>query len=197
MGTSEVSIIPMFPLALLPLPGELVPLHIFEPRYRQLLADTETTDISFGIFLSHDCNASKVGALMKLESVIKRYPSGESDIVVRCIDIFTLGKLYQNYKSKLYPGGEIAPWKVDARTMPGVELYELFLNYQEKRKISRHFTSFTLYQVATELNLDLSDRYKLLTLPELKKDAFLIRHLKYQMHILQQEENSKDLFHLN
>jgi len=197
MGTSEVSIIPMFPLALLPLPGELVPLHIFEPRYRQLLADTETTDISFGIFLSHDCNVAKVGALMKLESVIKRYPSGESDIVVRCLDNFTMGKLYRNYKSKLYPGGEIMPWKVDARTMPGVELYELFLSYQERRKISRHFTSFTLYQVATELNLDIPDRYKLLTSPGLRKDAFLISQLKYQLHILQQEENSKDVFHLN
>lgn len=197
MGTSETLIIPMFPLSLLPLPGELVPLHIFEPRYRQLLQDTETRDISFGIFSSHECNVLKVGALMKLESVIKRYPSGESDIVLRCVDIFTMEKLYRNYKTKLYPGGEIVPWKVDTRAMPGPELYQLFLRYQEKRKISRHFTSFTLYQVATELNLDVPDRYKLLTSPVLKRDAFLIGHLKYQMHILQQVDNSRDVFHLN
>ena len=43
--------IPMFPLAILPVPGELVPLHIFEPRYRQLLQDMETSDITFGIIV--------------------------------------------------------------------------------------------------------------------------------------------------
>jgi|SRR5690349_5401714 len=194
---SDSLLIPMFPLTLLPLPGELVPLHIFEPRYRQLLEDAENTDISFGIFLNHECNVSKLGALMKLESVIKRYPGGESDIVLRCIDIFSMGKLYRNYKSKLYPGGDITSWKLDPQSLPGVELYELFLRFQEKRKINRHFTTFTLYQMATELNLDLFDRYKLLTLPVDNKEGFLIRQLKFQLHVMSQEEKSKDVFHLN
>ena len=194
---AEPSIIPMFPLTLLPLPGELIPLHIFEPRYKQLLEDAEITDISFGIFLNHTCNTGKLGGLMKLESVVKRYASGESDIVLRCIDTFTMAKLYRNYRTKLYPGGEITQWGIDVQAMPGVELYELFLAYQEKRKINRHFTAFTLYQVATELNLDLSERYKLMTLPPQKRDAYLIAQLTFQMHILQREEQSKDVFHLN
>ena len=187
----------MFPLSLLPLPGELLPLHIFEPRYKQLLGDAETKDISFGIFFSHECNVEKLGALMKLESVIKRYPGGESDIILRCIDIFSMEKLYWTYKSRLYPGGEIKNWKINPDAMPGVELYELFLIYQEKRNINRHFTAFTLYQVATELNLDLFDRYKFVTLSADKKESFLINQLKFQLHVIRQEENSKDVFHLN
>src|SRR5688500_1454632 len=127
MGMSETSIIPMFPLTLLPLPGELVPLHIFEPRYKQLLEDAETSDISFGIFLNHLYNEKKIGSLMKLESVIKRYPAGEADIVVRCIDVFSVDKLLRNYQNKLYPGGEIQPAIIDPKAMPGVELYQLFL----------------------------------------------------------------------
>lgn len=194
---SESSLIPMFPLTLLPLPGELVPLHIFEPRYRQLLEDAENTDIGFGIFLNHECNVRKLGALMKLESVIKRYPGGESDIVLRCIDIFSMDKLYRTYKSKLYPGGEVKSWKLDPQSIPGVVLYELFLRFQEKRKINRHFTAFTLYQMATELNLDLFDRYKLLTLPVDSKEVFLVKQLKFQLHVMTQEEKSKDVFHLN
>lgn len=194
---SDSLLVPMFPLTLLPLPGELVPLHIFEPRYRQLLEDAENTDISFGIFLNHDCNIRQLGALMKLESVIKRYPGGESDIVLRCIDIFSMQKLYRKYKSKLYPGGDIKSWKIDPQAMPGVELYELFLAFQEKRKINRHFTAFTLYQVATELNLDLFDRYKLLTVSSVKQDGFLIKQLKFHLHVISQEEKSKDVFHLN
>lgn len=187
----------MFPLTLLPLPGELVPLHIFEPRYKQLLEDAETTDLSFGIFCSHECNEQKLGALMKLESVIKRYPGGESDIILRCLDIFSMDKLYRTYKSKLYPGGDTRSWQIDAQAMPGVELYELFLVFQEKRKINRHFTAFTLYQIATELSLDLFDRYKFITLPETKREIFLITQLKFQLHIITQEEKSKHVYHLN
>ena len=187
----------MFPLSMLPLPGELVPLHIFEPRYKQLLGDAETNDISFGIFCSHECNVEKLGSLMKLESVIKRYPGGESDIILRCVDIFSMEKLYRKYKSKQYPGGEIKNWKINPDAMPGVELYELFLIYQGKRNINRHFTAFTMYQVATELNLDLFDRYKFVTLSADKRESFLITQLKFQLHVIRQEESSKDVFHLN
>ena len=197
MGMSENSIIPMFPLTLLPLPGELVPLHIFEPRYKELLEDAESTDISFGIFLNHECNKKKLGSLMKLESVIKRYPGGESDIVVRCIDIFSVDKLLRNYKTKLYPGGEVQPSDIDPQAMPGVELYELFLAYQQKRKINRHFMAFTLFQVATELNPDVFDRYKLLSLPPSRKETYLISQIKYYLHIMAREQDSKDVFHLN
>jgi len=197
MGMSENSIIPMFPLTLLPLPGELVPLHIFEPRYKQLLEDAETSDIGFGIFLNHLCNEKKLGSLMKLESVIKRFPEGEADIVVRCIDVFSVDKLLRNYKNKLYPGGEIKPTDIDPKAMPGVELYQLFLSFQEKRKINRHFTAFTLYQVAAELNPDVFDRYKLLSLPASKKETFLISQMKYHLDIIAREQGSKDVFHLN
>ena len=97
----------MFPLSLLPLPGELVPLHIFEPRYQQLLSDCETNDITFGIYCTHDVNKKMIGSLMKLESILKRYPGGESDIIVRCLDIFSMDKLYRNCQAKMYPGGDV------------------------------------------------------------------------------------------
>ena len=83
----------MFPLTIFPLPGEMVPLHIFEPRYRQLLDDAETKDISFGIYFNHTLNREKFGSLVKLESIIKRYPGGESDIIVKCIDLFVMDTL--------------------------------------------------------------------------------------------------------
>lgn len=194
---SEPLQIPMFPLTLLPLPGELVPLHIFEPRYRQLLADAEMLDISFGIYCNHEMNTEKLGALMKLESVIKRYASGESDIVLRCIDVFSMEKLYRTYKTKLYPGGDVFLNHIDLNEMPGVELYELFLIYQSKRNINKHFTTFSIYQIAQELNFDLFDRYKFLTIAPAKRSTFLINQLKFQIHVLRQEEKSKDVFHLN
>src|SRR3954469_11447740 len=97
---SELIRIPMFPLAIFPLPGELVPLHIFEPRYKQLLDDAEKRDISFGIYFNHIINTEKLGSLVKLESVIKRYPGGESDIIVRCMDLFQMTTLYRIFRDK-------------------------------------------------------------------------------------------------
>ena len=194
---SEVAHIPVFPLSILPLPGELVPLHIFEPRYRQLLHDAEVNDVSFGIYFSHESNEQKIGSLMKLESIIKRYPGGETDIIVRCEDIFSLDMLLRTYKTKLYPGGHVRFWNVEVNAFPDHELYDLFLHYLKLRNITQHFNVFNLFQVANELNLDLGDRYKFLTTPEDRRESFLLNRMKFQVHILEQEERSKDNFHLN
>lgn len=83
-------LIPLFPLRILPLPAELVPLHIFEPRYKQPLQDVESRDIRFGIYFDHPLNDLRIGSLMRLETVTKRYPNGELDIIVKCEDIFFL-----------------------------------------------------------------------------------------------------------
>lgn len=189
--------IPMFPLSLLPLPGELVPLHIFEPRYRQLLQDAEADDIRFGIFFTNTINTEQIGSLMKLESVIKRYPGGEADIVVKCHDIFTMDKLYRTFKSKLYPGGDVTLAEIDLNEMGGGKLTELFLEYLTKRSITRQQGFFSLYNMAQELNLEVNDRYTFLTADHVGRVNFLLQRIKYQTQILDQEEKSKDVFHLN
>lgn len=194
---AEVIRIPMFPLPILPLPGELVRLHIFEHRYRELLQDAETNDISFGIYFSHEINTEKIGSLVKLESVIKRYPGGESDIIVKCEDNFSLDVLLRTYKNKLYPGGDVSFWNVNMNVFPQEPMYETFLTYLRLRNISQHIAPFNIYQIANELSLDIQDRYKFLTAPEDKRESFLQNRIKFQIHLLQQEEKSKDFFHLN
>jgi Lon protease-like protein len=191
------TLIPMFPLTILPLPGELVPLHIFEPRYKALLQDAETNDISFGIYFNHEMNHDKVGSLMRLESVLKRYNSGEADIIVKCIETFQMEKLYRTYKTKPYPGGDIRPFEVSPDQIPTQELYELFIQYLGLRSISERYTMFTTCQIAQELNLNFQDRYKFLTTSDKKRESFLSTRLKFQIHLLQTEDRAKDVFHLN
>lgn len=192
-----LSHIPMFPLNLLPLPGELVPLHIFEPRYRQLLADMEEKDIQFGIYFNHELNDNKLGSFMRLESVIKKYPSGESDIVVKCLDVFTMDNLLRTFKDKLYPGGHVQLWSVREDDFARPELHELFQAYQKVRNVEQPLNALSIYQIGVEINLDLFDRYKLLSLPRVKQESFLINQIKYHIHLIGQEERSKDLYHLN
>lgn len=187
----------MFPLALLPLPGELVPLHIFEPRYREMLREAEALDISFGIYFSHEINKEKLGSLMKLESILKKYPGGESDIVVKCVDIFNLDTLYRTFRNKPYPGGDIFQWNIEMESLPGYELSELFYQYRTLRNSSQRFTHYTLFQIANEASLDFSDRYKLLTSTAENQQRILVNRLKFLIHALKLELKSRDIFHLN
>jgi hypothetical protein len=194
---AEVLHIPMFPLSILPLPGELVPLHIFEPRYRQLLQDAEINDIQFGVYFSHDVNAQKIGSLMKLESIIKRYPGGETDIIVKCEDIFSMDLLLRTYKSKMYPGGNVRLWNIIVDTTPSPALHELFMQYLKLKNIAHNLSIFNLFQMANELNLDSLDRYKFLTIRDDNRESFLVSRIKFQIQLMEWEEKSKDTYHLN
>jgi hypothetical protein len=193
----ELARIPMFPLAIFPLPGELVPLHIFEPRYRQLLQDLERRDSTFGIHFNHVMNADKLGSLMKLESVIKRHPGGESDVIVRCIDLFEMSTLYRHYKDKLYPGGDVYFWKVDLTLKPSLELQYEFKSYLKDIGINRSQDEHTIYDVANELSLDAEDRLRFVGMGVPRKEAFLRHRIKYLRELHKRMVASEKTFHLN
>jgi len=194
---SDFTRIPMFPLSIFPLPGEMVPLHIFEPRYRQLLEDAENRDISFGIYYNHVSNTERLGSLVKLESVIKRFKTGESDIIVKCMDLFTMDKLYKTYKDKLYPGGEVSLWEVDRLKPMNDSLKEYFDQYHAWLKITHSEKIVSLYDVANELSLGFDDRLRFVRLSYEKQESYLINHIKYQIQLMRQVENARDIFHLN
>ena len=78
--------IPLFPLPLVALPGDLVPLHIFEPRYRSLIADCLDAAESgafaeFGICLFHEEQLHDWGCLVRIDKILQRYPDGRLDIL--------------------------------------------------------------------------------------------------------------------
>lgn len=193
----ELARIPIFPLSIFPMPGELVPLHIFEPRYRQLLQDLERRDITFGIHFNHVMNADKLGSLMKLESVLKRHPGGESDIIVRCIDLFEMSTLYRHFKDKLYPGGDVYFWKVDLTTKASLELQYEFRSYLRDIGINRSQDEHTIYDVANELGMDADDRLKFVGMGVPRKESFLRHRIKYLRLLHKRVVESEKTFHLN
>lgn len=194
---SELIKIPMFPLSIFPLPGEMVPLHIFEPRYKQLLADAESKDISFGIFFNHVSNTEKIGSLVKLESVIKRHPQGESDIIVKCQDLFSMNKLYRTFRDKLYPGGEVNFWNIDVTNPVSRRLQDAFKEYLLYFQIRNSEATPSHFSIANEISLDFDERLRFVKSNDDQKETFLLSHLKYQTQLLYQAEKAKDVFHLN
>ncbi len=187
----------MFPLSIFPLPGEMVPLHIFEPRYRQLLLEAENKDISFGIFFNHVLNTERMGSLVKLESVIKHYPTGESDVLVKCSDLFIMHKLFRTYNDKLFPGGEVTFCNIDTSLPVNKKLHQAFREYLLYFQIRTSNAIPSYYTIANEINLDFQARLRFVKYSEDQKEAFLISQLKYQSHLLFQAEKAKDVFHLN
>jgi uncharacterized protein len=194
---ADLVTIPMFPLSIFPLPGEMVPLHIFEPRYRQLLSDSETNDLSFGIYFNHPDNTNKFGSLVKLESILKRYPTGESDIIVRCIDLFKLESLARTLGDKLYPGGEVHFHHVQFNQIMDDKLINRFAEYLQFVKRGDLPNKVSIYDVAHEFSLDFPTKLKLVSLDSSHKESFLLNQLTYHLHLLQQVEKAKDVFHLN
>lgn len=190
-------VIPLFPLQILPIPGELVPLHIFEPRYRQLLNDAEATDSEFGILLRHPMNVGGLGSMVRLERIIRKYPGGESDIIVRCHDYFRLGRYFDTYRDKLYPGGDSSLCGEKLDQMAGLPLVLKFSAYLERLKRSHRSGIISVFHIASALNLDLKERLAFAELPDPRRESYLLSQIGYQTRMLDAEERSKDVFHLN
>ena len=104
--------IPLFPLNLVVFPGEELNLHIFEPRYRQLIREAEENRVNFGIPAMIDGNMMNYGTEVKLEIVAKRYKGGELDIKTRGVGLFKITDFYKSVPNKLYSGADIERLKL-------------------------------------------------------------------------------------
>ena len=80
----------LFPLGLVLLPTEQIPLHIFEPRYRELIGECLDNEEPFGLVYADDDGVRRVGTLANVVEVTDRYEDGRLDIVIEGGDRFRL-----------------------------------------------------------------------------------------------------------
>ena len=80
--------LPLFPLNLVLLPYELLPLHIFEPRYKKMVKDHIEEGKPFGIILNENNVVCTQGCRVKVQKVYKKYSNGEYDILVKGVEQF-------------------------------------------------------------------------------------------------------------
>lgn len=93
MADPEYELLPLFPLGLVLVPGELLPLHIFEERYKRLIVDCRETGGPFGIVLSREEGLAVVGCTARVGAVLEEFPDGRLNIVVRGGERFRLVEL--------------------------------------------------------------------------------------------------------
>lgn len=74
-------LLPLFPLEVVLLPGTVLPLHIFEERYKLMVGEAIQHNSEFGIVRIKENSLLNVGCAAKVEKVVKRYPDGRFDII--------------------------------------------------------------------------------------------------------------------
>ena len=82
------SLLPIFPLDLVLLPGVPLPLHIFEPRYREMIAECLERKKPFGVVRASSDGVADIGCTAEIMSVTKKYDDGRMDILTRGVERF-------------------------------------------------------------------------------------------------------------
>jgi Lon protease-like protein len=82
------SLLPLFPLELVLLPGVPLPLHIFEPRYKEMIAECLEQKKPFGVVRASSEGVADIGCTAEIMSVTKKYDDGRMDILTRGVDRF-------------------------------------------------------------------------------------------------------------
>jgi ATP-dependent Lon protease len=117
----------IFPLELVVLPGERVPLHIFEPRYRELVGEAMELDEAFGILLEDDDGLRGVGTRVRVAEEVERFEDGRFVVLVEGIDRFRLeelteGRAFRTGRVETVQDGEDPAGEVTRRE--ALELFE-------------------------------------------------------------------------
>ncbi len=76
-----MSLLPLFPLDLVLFPGTPLPLHIFEPRYREMISECLDQKKLFGVVRAKEDGVAEIGCTAEIITVAKKYPDGRLDIV--------------------------------------------------------------------------------------------------------------------
>jgi Lon protease-like protein len=83
----------LFPLGIVLLPTERVPLHIFEPRYRELIGECLEDDTEFGLVYADEDGVREIGTRARVAEVLERFDDGRLNIVVEGGGRFRVEKL--------------------------------------------------------------------------------------------------------
>lgn len=193
----EVIYVPLFPLNLLPFPGELVPLHIFEPRYRQLIADSEPNEKEFGIFALHPANTERFGTMVRIERIIRRHRGGESDIIVRAGRMFSMLEMDKYHPGKTYPGGLVQLAETSESSMTDPKLLKIFERFQRSARVYQRSGPIGLFDIAVALGFSLEERLFFAGKSDRVRKVFLRRRLQYELKLAEAAARSREVFHLN
>ena len=194
-----INFIPIFPLNIVVYPGEPLNLHIFEPRYKQLIKECLKDNKPFGIPSVLDSKIEEFGTLMEITELVKEYDNGELDIRTQGRSIFRVLEVVKTIPDKLYHGAivdypsnvmEHGDTNIAKIILDEVKRLYALLNVEEK--FPAHKTSMISYQVAHFVGLSMQQEYELLCiLSEVQRLEYIRRHLNNLIPTIKELEEVK------
>ena len=199
-----MNFIPLFPLALVVYPGENLNLHIFEPRYRQLIGECRETGKPFGIPSVIGNKVQETGTLMELTEVVKLYEDGRMDIRTRGLHIFRILENIRQVPDKEYSGAIVEYPENDLRiqTDPLQKVLASIEQLHRALGVEKTFTAgpggLCSYDLAHHAGLSIEQEYELLNLmQEMQRLEYLRRHLQRVMPVVTEMEALKEKVRMN
>ena len=181
-----MKIIPIFPLRIIAFPGELINLHIFEPRYKKLIKDILSGEKVFGISPFINERLAEIGTEVKLLNVEKEYPNGELDIKVEGAALYKIRNFYEGNHPEAYSNAQVEYLNLkmdDGEPYMNAEilkcLQQLFEILQLDRPLPESPYEFNSFDVGHLAGLDVNQEYELLcTSSEKDRQKLIYQHLK-------------------
>ena len=179
-----------------------MPLHIFEPRYKQLIEDARTLGITFAIPYVIDQDIQEFGCEVMLKEVVAEKAGGRMVIVVECVSVVQIISYHKKLEGKLYAGGTVNRMPC-SDTVESEELLGLLENYMDQ--FDKDFLSeecakkaITRQELMIALNLSSEDKYKFICMHDaMQKEGYLAGQLRYLGMIRKQETLLGNDFGLN
>lgn len=197
--------IPIFPLNIIVYPGEPLNLHIFEPRYKQLIKECIDAKKPFGIPVVLDKKIQEYGAVIEIAELVKVYPDGEMDIKAKGAGIFRILEIIKQIPDKLYSGAIVNfpdnitvpdDSKLGNLIMSEVKRLYALLNVEEKLPSTDE--GILSYKIAHFIGLSLQQELELLQLlTETQRLEYIRKHLNNMVPMLQGLEEAKARIKLN
>jgi Lon protease-like protein len=158
--------IPIFPLEAVLFPGELLPLHIFEPRYKEMIRECDEKKEVFGVVLAAEDGIAEVACSAQLLQIAKTYDNGEMDIITIGRRVFRILEVIEErsfYEAEVEYLEEEMP-----RQVPSTALMQLFEKcylaafQQQPDRAELAKAPVVSYHIAGSLPLELAYKQKLL-----------------------------------
>lgn len=191
----------MFPLNVCLLPGEDIPLRIFEPRYKQLIEDCEKDGIHFGIPYKSKNQMLSYGTQVNLKQIVAKNSKGEMVITVEGVTNFEILSYKDPRSGKLYAEGKVKEM-MNNREVEDPNLVSQIIMYSEKfdseflKNVEGNI--ITLNDIAIALNLSSDDKYKYISLKSAdEKEKFLRAQMSILFKLREQEKLLKNDYYLN
>jgi uncharacterized protein len=197
--------IPIFPLGIVVYPGEQLNLHIFEPRYKQLINECLQAKKPFGIPTVINGHAKEMGTLVQVAEITTTYDNGELDIKTNGLSIFRMLEMIKEVPDKLYSGAIVKhlPMLQD-EGKPAIMQKVVALTRELHRllKVQKNFSKsdelLNSYDLGHHAGLSLEEEYELLCLEqEAQRQAYLKIHLEKVIPMIGEMEQLKEKVKLN